>query len=58
MKHAPPTEFGNDIDPLAAWLARAHALFILVEEGEVLLPFAIAELIEPLLVWIGEADHG
>jgi hypothetical protein len=56
MKHAPPAEFTSGIDPFAAWLLRAWALHVLVEEGEVPLPIAIAELIEPLLAML-EGSH-
>jgi hypothetical protein len=50
--HVPPVYIS-----LNAWLARAHALFILVEEGEISLPFAIDELIDPWLAIVGEAPN-
>jgi hypothetical protein len=45
------------IDPRAAWLARAAALDILVQAGEISLDVAIDELIDPFLAIVGSAPN-
>jgi hypothetical protein len=57
MKHAPPADFENGIDSMAAWLARAGALDVLVREGEVSLPVALDALIDDWLAYVGWAPN-
>jgi hypothetical protein len=57
MKHAPPKEFTNGINPPEAWFARAEALAILVREGAINPVIAIDELIDPWLAIVGEAPN-
>jgi hypothetical protein len=55
--HTPPAEFAIGIDPRAAWLARAAALDVLFQAGEISLDVAIDELIDAFLAIVGSAPN-